>query len=96
MKPELIRLSQRYRKALRANLRTGVRANARAALALGRQAVAQRLDTLDLARLHEQAAVALEVDQARASLRQRARVFSARPSLPWSRPIAPRVTATGL
>jgi signal transduction histidine kinase len=55
MKRKLLALSQRYAKALRNHLRVGLRASLQPALSLGRQAVALGLETLELARVHEQA-----------------------------------------
>lgn len=55
MKKELIGLSQRYLTALGKHLQHSSRVTLRAALELGRQAVDFRLDTLSLARIHEQA-----------------------------------------
>jgi signal transduction histidine kinase len=72
MKPKLIQLTKRYGAALRTHLQPGSGASLQPALALGRQAVALRLDPLDLARMHEQAAVALDGNQA---MRTRAQHF---------------------
>jgi signal transduction histidine kinase len=52
-------LSQRYVVALRKHLKQGPRANLRPAQGLGRRAMALGLETLDLARFHEQALIAL-------------------------------------
>jgi signal transduction histidine kinase len=59
MKERPITLSQSYAAALRKHLLQGPRASLRSALALGRQAVTQGLETLDLARIHEQAVLML-------------------------------------
>ena len=59
MKQKLIRLSRRYETALRTHLRPGARAGLAPALELGHQAVALGLETLALARMHEQSLVAL-------------------------------------
>ena len=59
MKERKISLSQRYVTALRTHLRPGARAGLAPALELGRQAVAAGLETLALARMHEQSLVAL-------------------------------------
>lgn len=61
MKQTLIRLSQRYVTALRRHLKQGVRGNSRLALRLGRYAVASGVETLQLARIHENAAAALGI-----------------------------------
>jgi signal transduction histidine kinase len=55
MKQRLISLSQRYVAALRAHLQLGSHAGLEPTLALGRQAVVLGLETLGLARMHEQA-----------------------------------------
>jgi signal transduction histidine kinase len=54
MKQRLTTFSKHYVAALRAHLQPGARADAQPAQALGRQAVALGLETLELARLHEQ------------------------------------------
>jgi signal transduction histidine kinase len=61
MKQNLIRLSQRYASALRTHLQQGARADLQPALRLGRQAVAHGLETLELARIHEQALITLKL-----------------------------------
>ena len=61
MKVKLNRLSQRYVTALRKYLKPGPRASLQPALRLGRQAVALGLETLELARIHEQALGTLEL-----------------------------------
>jgi len=55
MKRKLFALSQRYANALRKHLKKGLRGSLQPAAALGRQAVALGLETLDLARMHERA-----------------------------------------
>jgi signal transduction histidine kinase len=52
-------LSRRYLGALRTHLANGPRAGAKPAERLGRQALSAGLGTLDLARIHEQAMIAL-------------------------------------
>ena len=59
MKQRLISLSQRYVTALRTHLQPGSCAGLEPALALGRQAVVLGMETLGLARLHEQSLVTL-------------------------------------
>jgi signal transduction histidine kinase len=54
MKQTFLKLSQRYRKALRTHLNQGRHAALEPARGLGGQALAAGLDTLDLAKLHEQ------------------------------------------
>jgi signal transduction histidine kinase len=75
MNQTLIRLSRRYQTALARHLKQGARAVLPEALALGRQAVELRLETLDLARMHEQAAVALDSINGNRRLQRRAQLF---------------------
>ncbi len=79
MKRKLTRLSQRYVTALRKHLRQGPRAipPCRTALALGRQAAALELETLDVARIHEGALATLEASSARDGVIKRAEIFFA-------------------
>src|SRR5271156_2906743 len=53
------RLSRRYVAALRKHLKQGPRASLQPARGLGRQAMASGLETLELARIHEQALILL-------------------------------------
>ncbi len=50
----ILKLSRRYRAALRAHLKRGRHASLDSAHGLGGQALAAGLQTLDLAKLHEQ------------------------------------------
>ena len=59
MKQTLTKLSRQYLAALRKHLNQGPRASLQPADGLGRQAMAGGLETLDLARIHEQALVTL-------------------------------------
>jgi len=59
MNAETAKWSRRYQSALRKYLAQGSRESLRPALGLGRQAVALGLETLDLARIHEQNLMAL-------------------------------------
>src|ERR1035437_7587970 len=59
MTRKLTGLSRRYQAALRNHLRQGSQASAAPAQRLGRQAMATGLETLDLARVHEQALIIL-------------------------------------
>ena len=54
MKAKHLKLSQRYRTALRAHLKEGRVAGLELARGLGGEALAAGLETLDLAKLHEQ------------------------------------------
>ena len=58
MKPKFLKLSQRYRAALRTHLQQGRHASLEPARGLGGEALAAGLETLDLAKLHEQILVA--------------------------------------
>ena len=59
MKPNLTKLSGQYVAALRNHLKQGPRASLQSADRLGRQAMAGGVETLDIARMHEQALVTL-------------------------------------
>jgi two-component system sensor histidine kinase DegS len=75
MKQKLIGLSQRYVTALRTHLRPGARAGLHSAIRLGRQALALGLDTLELARIHEQAVARLKLSSSRNGQNKRAELF---------------------
>jgi signal transduction histidine kinase len=75
MKQKLIMLSQRYLTALQKHLKSSPRASFQPALRLGRQAVALGLETLELARIHEQALAELELSKSKNGLAQRAEIF---------------------
>jgi len=77
MKQKLIGLSQQYVTALQKHLKQGPRARLQPALALGRRAVVLGLETLELARIHEQAVAALELSRSRNGFLQRAEMFFA-------------------
>jgi signal transduction histidine kinase len=81
MKRELTRLSRRYMVALQKHLKRGPRASLQPARALGRQAMASGLETLDLARIHELALITLVLPSdslsARDTMVRRAGVFFA-------------------
>ena len=59
MKRKLTGLSRQYQAALRAHLKQGPQASLQPAQGLGRRAMTVGLETLDLARIHEQALVKL-------------------------------------
>jgi signal transduction histidine kinase len=61
MKQKLIRLSQQYATALGKHLKHGSSASLLPALGVGRRAIALGLETLELARIHEQALALLEL-----------------------------------
>ncbi len=75
MKQQLIQLSRRYATALRKHLQPGSVDLRPAAASLGRQLVALGLETLDLAHIHEQAVLQLELTAMPAGLTQRATDF---------------------
>jgi signal transduction histidine kinase len=75
MKRKLILLSRRYVTALRRHLRQGPRASLQPARGLGRQAAALELETLDVARIHEDALAALEASSSRDGVIGRAEIF---------------------
>jgi signal transduction histidine kinase len=75
MKKNLIRLSQQYVAALEKNLKQGPGASLQPALGLGREAVAIGLETLDLARIHEQALATLELSKIKNGFTKLAGIF---------------------
>jgi signal transduction histidine kinase len=75
MKQKPSGLSQRYVAALRKHLGDGPRASLKPALGLGRRAVVLRLETLDLARIHEQAVATLDLAKKRDGFIKRAELF---------------------
>src|SRR5580698_4091017 len=81
MKRKLFKLSRRYQAALRAHLKQGQQASPESARGLGTQALAAGLQTLDLAKLHEQTLVTELLpgcpNRRRASLIKQAGVFFA-------------------
>ena len=79
MKRKLTALSQRYVAALRKHLKPGPQATppCGTALALGRQAAALDLETLDVARIHEDALATLEAASSKNGLIKRAQIFFA-------------------
>jgi len=77
MKRTTARLSQRYATALRNNLKQGPHANLQSARRLGHQAVALGLETLDLAKIHQEVLAALEASRGRDGIGKRAGMFFA-------------------
>jgi two-component system sensor histidine kinase DegS len=75
MKQNSAGLSQRYVMALRKYLKPGPRVSLQPALRLGCQAVALGLETLELARIHEQALTALKLFKSKNGLTKRAEIF---------------------
>jgi signal transduction histidine kinase len=79
MKQKLARLSQRYVAALQKHLRQSPRVIPPGGTArkLGREAAALKLETLDVARIHEDALATLEASRSRDGVVKRAQVFFA-------------------
>jgi signal transduction histidine kinase len=75
MKKKLIQMSERYVTALGKHLRQGPQADLQPALTLGREAVTLGLETLGLARIHEQALVTLELSNVKNGFTKLAGVF---------------------
>jgi signal transduction histidine kinase len=77
MKKKLSRLSRRYVAALRTHLKRGSRGSLQPALKLGQQAAALRLETLELARIHERAVTELELAAHKNGFIKQAEIFFA-------------------
>jgi signal transduction histidine kinase len=75
MKQRINRLSKRYVTALRKQLKQGPQASLKPALKLGREAVTLGVETLGLARIHEQALVELELSDAKNAFNKVAGIF---------------------
>jgi signal transduction histidine kinase len=75
MKQKLSRLSRRYVTVLRKHLKQGPRASLLPAVGLGRRAVALGLETLELARMHEEAFAEVESSTPHDGLNKRADIF---------------------
>jgi signal transduction histidine kinase len=75
MKRKVIGLSRRYTAALRNYLGQGPGGSLLPARGLGRQAVDLRLETLDLALMHEEALATLEISTSRDRTHKRAETF---------------------
>lgn len=75
MKQKLTRLSQSYATALQKHLKGGPRDGLQQALRLGRRAVALGLETLEIARIHEQALGTLESALRKDGMAKRAEIF---------------------
>jgi signal transduction histidine kinase len=75
MKRDLIALSRNYTSALRKHLKQGPRASLRPARGLGCKAMAVGLETLDLARIHEEALSRLEASSSKDGIIERAEIF---------------------
>ncbi len=77
MKQMLNALARRYETALQRHLQQAPPARLQPALRLGRRAVILGLETLDLARMHEQAVVTLKISHGRNGILKRAELFFA-------------------
>lgn len=69
------KLTARYVTALRKHLKQGPRASLQPARELGRQAVSLGLETLDVARIHQEALATLEASSSRDGVIERAETF---------------------
>ena len=78
MKQNRAGLSQKYVAALGKNLKQGSQASLKPALELGRQAAVLGLETLDLARIHEQALATLKLSNVKNAFTKLAGIFSPR------------------
>src|SRR5580693_9749489 len=81
MKRELFNLSRRYQEALRTHLKQGRQASPESARGGGSKALAAGLETLDLAKLHEQTLVTevlpgCPADKRRALIKQAGAFFA--------------------
>ena len=77
MKRTTARLSRRYATALRDSLKQGPHPNLETARRLGQQAVVLGLETLDLAKIHQEVLAALEASRGRDGIGKRAGMFFA-------------------
>lgn len=75
MKRKLVLLAERYSAELRKHVEASPGASLQPALRLGRQAVVLGLETLELARMHEQALVTLDLSKSKNGLNKRAEIF---------------------
>src|ERR1700734_2208254 len=82
MKKKLTGLSQQYVVALQKHLKQGPQASLQPALGLGRRAVALGLETLELARIHEQALATLELSSSKNGFTKLAGIFFTEANLP--------------
>src|SRR4051812_41092821 len=74
MKQTLVGFSRRYATGLRKYLRRATRLNLERAVAVGREALLLGLETLELAKIHEQAVAVLELTPGKC-FRRRAEIF---------------------
>src|ERR1043165_999265 len=77
MRRKLFSLSRKYKVALKKHLKQGPRVSLHPARGLGQQAVALGLETLDVARIHEDALATLEAGSKGDGVIRRAELFFA-------------------
>jgi signal transduction histidine kinase len=82
MEKKLTGLSRRYAAALGKHLKQGPHASLSSALALGRQSVALGLETLDMARIHEQALATFQLSNIKNGFTKLAAVFFTAANIP--------------
>jgi signal transduction histidine kinase len=82
MEKKLTGLSRRYAAALGKHLKQGPQASLSPALGLGRRAVGLGLETLDLARIHEQALATFELSNIKNGFTKLATVFFTAANIP--------------
>ena len=82
MKQKLIRLSQQYAAALGKHLKQRSQASLLPALGLGRRAVTLGLETLELARIHEQAFATLKLSNIKNGFTKLAGIFFIKANIP--------------
>ena len=85
MNEEMRVLSRKYEAALGEHLKDGVNSGLKKAAALGTQAVSFGLETLDLAKIHEQALIAINSPISRDGLAKRAQSFFVEANIPIER-----------
>ena len=93
MKQKLIRLSQRYRWALRRYLTQASRASLQPARAIGLQAVKLGLKRSDVAKIHEATLATLESTYSRNGFIKRSQLFLAKAIIPMEQTDRSRLTA---
>jgi two-component system sensor histidine kinase DegS len=82
MKAKMSSLSREYEAALGKHLKDGASSSLKKAAALGMQAVSLGLETLDLAKIHEQSLIAINSPISRDGLAKRAQIFFVEANIP--------------
>src|SRR5260221_1058349 len=85
MKSKLAKLSGRYQAVLRQYVKQASRASLESGSELGGQAMAAGLNALDLAKIHDQALVALDIAGSKNGMLKRSREFFAEAIMPIER-----------